>query len=141
MKEKVIITISDSHEIDGEREESRLTTVGELERTENGCILTYEETEDFKGSRVTITYTGKRIDMVRSGTHCANLTIEPGKRYTCAYSTEYGDLTLGIFGKEIRAELSEKDGHLFFSYTLDFDAGFCSQNDLTIDYRSEETKG
>jgi len=34
MKEKVIITISDSHEIDGEREESRLTTVGELERTE-----------------------------------------------------------------------------------------------------------
>ncbi len=137
MKEKVIITISDCHEIDGEKEQSQLTTVGELERTENGCILFYDETEDFSGSRVTVTYTGERIDMVRSGAYCANLTIEPGRRYTCAYSTEYGDLTLGIFGKEIQAGLNEKDGHLFFSYTLDFDSGFCSQNELSIDYRCE----
>ncbi len=137
MKEKVIITISDRHEIDGECEQSQLTTVGELERTPKGCILTYDETGDFAGSRVTVTYAGSRIEMLRSGAHCANLTVEPGQRYTCAYTTEFGDLTLGIFGREVRGALKEKSGRLFFSYTLDFDAGFCSQNDLTIDYRCE----
>ena len=137
MKEKVVITISDRHEIDGESERSRLTTVGELERTAEGCILTYDETGELAGSRVTLTYTGSRVEMLRSGARCANLTVEKGRRYSCAYFTEFGDLTLGVFGKEVRGTLRKKSGRLFFSYTLDFDAGFCSQNDLTIDYRCE----
>ncbi len=137
MKERVVITISDRHEIDGESERCRLTTVGELERTPTGCILTYDEADSFTGCRVTLTYTGSRIEMMRSGAHCANLTVERGRRYSCAYSTEFGDLTLGVFGKEVRGALREKSGRLFFSYTLDFDSGFCSQNDLTVDYRCE----
>ena len=137
MKEKVVITISDRHEIDGESEQSSLTTVGELERTATGCILTYDETDCFAGSRVTLTYTGSRVEMQRSGTHCANLTVEQGRRYSCAYVTEFGELTLGVFGKAVRGALREKSGRLFFSYTLDFDSGFCSQNDLTVDYRCE----
>lgn len=137
MKEKVVITISDRHEIDGESERSKLTTVGELERTAKGCILTYNEEGDFAGSRVRLTYTGSRIEMQRSGAHCADLTVEPGQRYSCAYPTEFGTLMLGVFGKEVRGTLREKSGRLFFSYTLDAGAGFCSQNDLTIDYRCE----
>ena len=53
------------------------------------------------------------------------------------YATEYVDLMLGVHGKEVRSRVGENEGELFFSYTLDFNTGFCSQNKLHITFRFE----
>lgn len=138
MSRRVVITIADTHETDGQREQAKLTTVGEFERTLTGCILRYDETEDFSGSVTTLTLDGGKITMQRAGgKHNAQLIVEPGKRYSCMYVTEYADLMLGVRGKEVRSEIDENGGKLFFSYTLDFNTGFCSQNELNVTFRFE----
>lgn len=138
MTRKAVITIADVHVIDGQQEEAKLTTVGEYEETENGFVLTYNESEDFSGSITTVTYTGKSIEMKRRGLkHNAQLIVEPGKRYSCMYATEYADLMLGVQGKDVRARVNEDSGELYFSYTLDFNTGFSSHNILNISFRFE----
>ena len=138
MSRKVVITIADKHEIDGQPEEAKLTTVGEYERTLSGYKLTYDETEDFSGSVTTLTLDGGKVTMNRvGGKHNAQLIVEPGKRYSCMYVTEYADLMLGVRGKEVKNKSDENGGELFFSYTLDFNTGFCSQNELNVTFRFE----
>ncbi len=138
MTRKVVITIADIHIIDGQQEEAKLATVGEYEETENGFILKYNETEDFSGSVTTVTYSGNAVEMKRRGLkHNAQLIVEPGKRYSCMYATEYADLMLGVQGKEVRAKIEEESGELYFSYTLDFNTGFSSHNELNITFRFE----
>ncbi len=138
MSKKVVITIADRHEIDGEFEEAKLTTVGEYEETENGFTLTYNETEDFVGSITTLTVADESVSMKRSGpAHNAQLIVEPGKRYSCMYKTEYMDLMLGVQGREVKYNIGADKGRLFFSYTLDFNAGFSSQNELNVTFRFE----
>ncbi len=138
MSKKVVITIADRHETDGEFEEAKLTTVGEYEETENGFILKYDETEDFSGSVTTLTVADEAVAMQRSGpTHNAQLIVEPGKRYSCQYKTEYMDLMLGVQGKAVKSHVGAEGGKLFFSYTLDFNAGFSSQNELNVTFRFE----
>ncbi len=138
MSRKVVITIADRHETDGEFEEAKLTTVGEYEETENGFVLSYDETEDFSGSVTTLTVADESVAMKRSGpTHNAHLIVEPGKRYSCAYKTDYMDIMLGVQGKEVRSKVGQSRGELFFSYILDFNAGFSSQNELNVTFRFE----
>ncbi len=138
MSKKVVITIADRHETDGQFEEAKLTTVGEYCETETGFTLTYDETEDFSGSVTTLTVADESVTMKRSGpTHNAQLIVEPGKRYNCMYKTEYMDLMLGVQGKKVLYNIGEKQGKLFFSYTLDFNAGFSSQNELNVTFRFE----
>lgn len=138
MSRKVVITINDSHEIDGQTETAKLSTVGRYEEKENGYLLRYLETEDFKGSETTVSYIDGVVTMKRlGGKHNAQLIVEPGKRYSCMYATEYVDLMLGVHGKEVKSRVSENEGELFFSYTLDFNTGFCSQNKLKITFRFE----
>lgn len=138
MSRKVVITINDSHEIDGQTETAKLSTVGKYEELGNGYLLRYLETEDFSGSETTVSHIDGVVTMKRlGGKHNAQLIVEPGKRYSCMYATEYVDLMLGVHGKEVRSRVGENEGELFFSYTLDFNTGFCSQNKLHITFRFE----
>lgn len=139
MSKNVVITIADKHEVDGEFENAKLTTIGKFTRTLDGFVLEYDETEDFSGSTTTLTVTpNKKVIMQRSGgKHNAQLIVEPNKRYSCMYATEFADLMLGVHGKEVTSELTEIGGTVFFSYALDFNTGFCSQNELTVSFRFE----
>ena len=138
MSRKVVITINDTHIVDGQKETAKLSTVGMYEEKENGYLLRYKETEDFKGSETTVSYIDGVVTMKRlGGKHNAQLIVEPGKRYSCMYATEYVDLMLGVHGKEVKTHRDENGGELFFSYTLDFNTGFCSNNKLHISFRFE----
>lgn len=138
MSRKVVIIINDSHTTDGEKETARLITVGKYEERENGYLLRYKEAEDFEGSETTISYIDGVVTMKRiGGKHNAQLIIEPGKRYSCMYATEFVDLMLGVFGKEVSSKVDENRGELKFSYTLDFNTGFTSFNELNIKFRFE----
>ena len=123
--------------MDGETEESCLTTVGKYERLRDGFVLSYDEVGDFSGSITEISYKGKQVLLNRQGRNVAKLIIEKDKRYNCLYRTEYADLMLGVIGKSINSEASGNEGKLTFSYLLDFNAGYSSSNELTVSYRLE----
>lgn len=137
MGKKAIITIDDSHEVGGESESSTLTTTGSFERTDDGCVLSYDEVGDLFGNVTQITLKGDRVTMERKGKNNAQLIIEKNKRYNCLYTTDYAELMLGISGRKVRSEINEKGGRLYLSYGIDFSSGFSSNNELTVSFRFE----
>lgn len=131
---KAIVKITDRHFQDGEEACAELTTMGTLEFTEKGFIITYEETgEELVGCTTKLFVEGdERISMTRTGSFNTDLIIEKDRRHTCFYSTPYGELIMGVFGKSIIPAMTENGGSLKFRYTLDFNSTPASENELEI---------
>lgn len=131
---KALIKISDRHITDGEESCAELTTTGTLEFNEKGFVITYNETdEELFGCTTTLHVDGgERIAMTRSGSFNTDLIIEKERRHSCFYSTPYGELIMGVYGKSIVSDMTEKGGTLNFRYTLDFNSTPASENELQI---------
>lgn len=137
MKKKVVISIDDFHEIDGEMENATLSTEGVLSVDKGGYSLVYAELDDSIPGETTLRYDEPSgiVTMTRRGQSVAQLIIEKNKRYSCLYSTEFGQLMLGVYGHEISSCVTEDGGSLNFKYTLDFNTGFSTENELKVRFR------
>ncbi|HZJ77222.1 MAG TPA: DUF1934 domain-containing protein [Clostridia bacterium] len=133
----VIINIEDSHEIDGEKINSELITVGTLKGDENDYLLTYnEQDEALKNCTTTLRVQNKnKIIMSRKGDFMTEMIIEKGKRHNCHYITPSGEMCMGIFASDIDSNINKGGGRLSFSYTVDFNLGFSSLNKLKVTVR------
>lgn len=131
---KALIKIFDKHISEGEEACAELTTTGTLDFTEKGFVITYSETdEELFGCTTTLHVDGdERISMTRSGSFNTDLIIEKDRRHSCFYSTPYGELIMGVYGKNIVSDMTEKGGTLCFRYTLDFNSMPASENELKI---------
>ncbi len=129
-----IIKIVDRHLQDGEEYTSELSTSGEFEATENGCVIIYRETdEELLDCQTTLTVNGNsQISMVRSGKYNTEMIMECDRRHSCYYTTPYGELLMGIYCKSIQNDIGENGGTLKFSYTIDFNNVPASENELSI---------
>ena len=129
-----IIKIIDRHVQDGEEFECELTTSGRFEVTENGCKVSYNETDEaLINSVTTLDVEGsQKIIMTRTGKYNTEMIIEKDRRHTCFYVTPYGELVMGIFAQCIKNEVDENGGKLHFSYTIDFNNTPASENELTV---------
>ena len=129
-----IIKITDRHLQDGEDFECELTTSGSFELTENGCRVSYNETDEELTNCVTdLEVEGsQKISMTRSGKYNTEMVIEKDRRHTCYYAAPYGELIMGVFGKNVFNDIGENGGTLKFSYTIDFNNAPASENELTV---------
>ena len=129
-----IIKITDRHVQDGEEFECELTTSGRFEVTENGCRVSYNETDEaLINSVTTLDVEGsQKITMTRTGKYNTEMIIEKDRRHTCFYATPYGELMMGIYALSIVNEIGENGGTLKFSYTIDFNNAPASENELTV---------
>ncbi len=136
-KTDVIISIDDFHEIDGEMQSASLSTVGELTVDGEGYSLTYSSIDESVPGETTLRFDERTntVTMTRRGDGIAELVVEENRRYTGMYSTEFGPLALGVFGHSIHSHRIEADGSLNFRYTLDFNTGFSSKNELKVQFR------
>ncbi len=137
---KVLIKVKGSQGLGEEKEVIELTTEGSIDVTENTVTLRYSEGELLGEKRVDTTLTAKGSDSVvleRRGDLSSRLIIEKGVRTSCFYSTPIGDLTLGIYGKEIKNRLLES-GELKMTYTLDTNMQAISENTVEISVREVE---
>ena len=126
--------IRDEHDYGAERGEGTKIVFGELTFPEDGFCLRYEEAEgDLAGCTTHLTCTGSTlVSVVRTGPVATELTVEPGRRHSCPYETEYGTLLLGVTGEQVEADLDEQGGELRFSYTIDHDGDIVARNTLHI---------
>ncbi len=137
-KKDVYISIIGKQMADGESDTSELYTNGTFYKDKQTYYIAYDETETsgFQGCRTVIKATGRqKVIMMRSGTSQSHLIMENGKRCIGEYGVDGHSFSIGVAAEEIRNELDDAGGTLYFRYRLDLNAQPLSTNEVTITVR------
>lgn len=136
---KALITIIGHQKFDDDKDQVEMKTVGTFEHDDDNYIIRYnEELENSTAplrAKLNIAKDESKVEMIKSGAYSSCLIIEKSKRHLCNYGTEYGDMLMGIFGREIEIEFNETEGTFKFSYDIDINGAISSQNDVIIKFR------
>ena len=99
---------------------TELTTDGVMELTEDGMILSYEETEltGMAGTTTTFTVAGPRVVLTRSGSVNSQMVFEEGKQHTSLYETPFGELSIDIQTSRLLHNLTERGGLMEIKYSI-----------------------
>ena len=139
MQENYLISIVGTQEIDGEKDQIELTTVGTYVRKGNSRYIVYHEfNQDLPAGKVTSVLKvedDKRVPLIRSGGQRSRLVLEKGKRHLNSYETPYGNLMIGAYTDDLSVDLTEKGGRLGFRYTLDMNGSVTGRHDVRISVR------
>lgn len=136
---KALITIIGHQKFDDDKDQVEMKTVGTFEHDDDNYIIRYnEELENSTAplrAKLNIAKDESKVEMIKSGAYSSCLIIEKSKRHLCNYGTEYGDMLMGIFGREIETEFNETEGTFKFNYDIDINGAISSQNDVIIKFR------
>lgn len=139
MSKNAVIKIIGTQKYGNDSDKIELTTIGNIEETDDLYILRYKEEQEppKKPTRVklSIDKNEKRVEMMRSGAVGSLLIIERSKRNLCNYSTEYGNILMGIYGKNIENEFDGKKGTFTFGYDIDVNGAITSQNEVKVELK------
>ncbi len=139
MKKDVFITIKGIQKVDHEKDTTELFTQGNFYKKNNSYYITYDESEatGFQGSTTTLKVEGNdKVTLIRSGNIRSHLIAQNGERNVGHYGTSEGNLSVGVYTKQINSELDENGGDLFFSYSLDINSNLISENEVYINIKS-----
>ena len=105
---------------DVEPDETELVTEGTMEMTEDGFLLTYQETEltGMEGTTTTFAVRGPQVILTRSGKVSSQMVFEEGKQHTSLYETPFGELTVDIQTSSLRHNLSRNGGVMEIHYSI-----------------------
>lgn len=139
---KALITITGRQQYDDDKDQVEMKTIGTIEQDDENYIIRYnEELENSTmpiRARLNIAKDESKVEMIKSGPYSSCLIIEKSKRHLCNYGTEYGDMLMGIFGREVENAYNDNEGTFKFSYDIDINGAISSQNDVTIEFRLTE---
>ena len=99
---------------------TELMTDGTLEVTEDGLVLSYEESEltGMEGTTTTFEVCGPRVTLTRSGAVNSQMVFEEGRQHTSLYETPFGELSVDIQTGRLRHNLTERGGILEIQYSI-----------------------
>lgn len=136
---KALITIIGHQKFDDDKDQVEMKTVGTVEYDDDNYIIRYnEELENSTAplrAKLNIAKDESKVEMIKSGPYSSCLIIEKSKRHLCNYGTEYGDMLMGIFGREVENDFNENEGTFKFSYDIDINGAISSQNDVIIKFK------
>ena len=142
MKDNFLITVTGTQIVDGDKETIKLTTAGEFTYKDGTYYIRYKEYDNENPAICfdnTVEVQGNDVvTVIRGGAGNSRLTLERGRRHQCHYNTMFGDLMVGVFANIIENNLTENGGTLQASYTLDFNAGLVSKNEIHIKVTEKE---
>ncbi len=142
MKENYLISVEGTQIVDGERDTICLTTVGEFLTSGDSFTIRYKE-YDNENPEIYFLNTvqvenGNTVNVIRGGAAKSRLMLEKGRRHQCHYNTMFGDLMVGVYTDTVEVNLGSGGGTLRASYTLDFNAGLVSKNEIFIKVTEKE---
>ena len=117
----VMLTIRGEQYFDGiDPDETKLMTEGTMEVTEDGFLLTYQETEltGMEGTTTTFAVRGPQVILTRTGKVSSQMVFEEGKQHTSLYETPFGELTVDIQTSSLRHNLSRNGGLMEIHYSI-----------------------
>lgn len=117
----------------GEKEEFEVVARGSYTYEKDKQIISYiEHGGELDGCKTVITAKDDCVETLRTGGYTMQLIAEKGKRHNCCYDTPYGSMVLGVFCNRVLNNLTESGGEIVFSYTLDVNSAFLSENKVKI---------
>ncbi len=142
MNENFIISVTGTQIVDGEKETIKLKTAGEYIEKNGSRYISYKE-YDNDNPNICFENTVKveedrMVTVIRGGPARSRLVLEKGRRHQCHYSTMVGDLMVGVFTDSVENNLNDHGGTLYVSYSLDFNAGLVSKNEIYIKVTEKE---
>ena len=99
---------------------TELMTEGIMEVTDDGIVLSYEESEltGMEGTTTTFEVKGPRVTLTRSGEVNSQMVFEEGRQHTSLYETPFGELSVDIQTSELKHNLSERGGLMEIKYSI-----------------------
>ena len=117
----VLLSIRGEQYFDGiDPDETELMTEGIMEVTDDGIVLSYEESEltGMEGTTTTFEVKGPRVTLTRSGAVNSQMVFEEGRQHTSLYETPFGELSVDIQTSELKHNLSERGGLMEIKYSI-----------------------
>lgn len=143
MKEDYLIKVTGIQEVDGESDKVEIITAGTLMHRDGKFLIKYTE-RDNDDPRIAIDNSvlvngNTQVTVIRNFGGESRLILEKGRRHQCIYTTVAGDLSVGVYTDFIKNSLiPEVGGKLSLKYSLDFNAGLVSNNELHITITKKE---
>ena len=138
MIKDVIIDIKGVQGIDDETDTIEFTTDGRYGIKDGEFFISYDEGQmlgDGTEVKTSLFIKSDSVVLQRKGTINSRMVIEKGTRKTCFYSTPYCNMVIGIYGDEIKCDLSEDGGNVKLLYNIDSDLKLVSKNCVDISVR------
>lgn len=135
MIKDVIIDMKSSQGIDGETNSIELSTVGKYGFKDGSYFISYDESELLEMDDVKTTlyiHSDNTVVLHRTGSLQSRLVVQEGVRNNCFYNTPQGELIIGIFGEEVKHNLSSLGGDISMHYTIDSNLKLISHNVINI---------
>ena len=117
----VMMTIRGEQYFEGmDPDGTELMTEGTMELTEDGMILSYEETEltGMAGTTTTFEVHEKKVVLTRSGKVNSQMIFEEGRQHTSLYETPFGELPVDIQTSKLLHNLTERGGLMEIKYSI-----------------------
>ena len=117
----VLLSIRGEQYFDGiDPDATELMTEGFMTLTEDGMVLSYEESEltGMEGTTTTFEVKGPRVTLTRSGAVNSQMVFEEGRQHTSLYETPFGELSVDIQTSELKHNLSERGGLMEIKYSI-----------------------
>lgn len=132
---KVLVKVKGTQGVDGESAVIELSTEGTLREFEGDYIITYSEDPTESGSKTKTQLTiqkGGTVILDRRGDLNSRLIITEGERNNCLYAIPQGSMTLGIYGKEVKSNMTDRGGTVKMVYSIDMNLQPLSDNEVEI---------
>ena len=99
---------------------TELMTEGTMVLTEDGMVLSYEETEltGMEGTTTTFEVKGPQVILTRTGTVNSQMVFEEGRKHTSLYETPFGELTVHIQTSTLKHNLTQRGGVMEIKYSI-----------------------
>ena len=99
---------------------TELMTEGTMVLTEDGMVLSYEETEltGMEGTTTTFEVKGPQVILTRTGTVNSQMVFEEGRQHTSLYETPFGELTVDIQTSTLKHNLTQRGGVMETKYSI-----------------------
>lgn len=132
---KVLVKIKGKQGLGEDQDVIELITEGTLRKFEDEYIISYSEEQTVEGGKTKTQLTVKSDNTVildRRGDLNSRLVITEGERNCCLYAIPQGTLSLGIYGKEVKADLTDCGGRVKMVYSIDVNLDPLSENEVEI---------
>ena len=99
---------------------TELMTEGAMVLTEDGMVLSYEDTEltGMEGTTTTFEVKGPQVILTRTGTVNSQMVFEEGRQHTSLYETPFGELTVDIQTSTLKHNLTQRGGVMEIKYSI-----------------------
>lgn len=110
---------------------------GTLQEDNGRTVLSYKESEDFGSKTLTriIVDSPTRVIIERTGSLNSVMIIEKGVSHTNVYPTQYGEILLKFYAKEVKYNLTDNGGEISLKYEILADKNSISSNTITLNFK------